>query len=110
MNDEMLSVKSYDEKDCEVKAILYHMVKEDTNGDGKLTHDDLSVVALSKPDGTALTEVLSDLDVFVGHLVIDAKSMLLIYQKKTIGYSATLSMEDFILSTATELPKVGHGP
>ena len=110
MNDEMLSVKSYDEKDCEVKAILYHMVKEDTNGDGKLTHDDLSVVALSKPDGTALNEVLSDLDVFVGHLVIDEKSMLLIYQKKTIGYSATLSMEDFILSTATELPKVGHGP
>jgi hypothetical protein len=110
MNDEMLSVENYDAKDRKVRAILYHMVKEDTNGDDRLTHDDLSVVALSKPDGTEFGEILSNLDVFVGHRVIDAKTILLVYQKKGIGYSATLSMEDLILSSATELPKVGTRP
>jgi hypothetical protein len=86
------------------------MVKEDTNGDDRLTHDDLSVVALSKPDGTEFREILSDLDVFIGHRVIDENSTLLIYQKEGKGYSATLSLQNFVLSSATELPKVGRRP
>ena len=110
MNDEMLSAKSCGEKDCKVKAILYHMVKEDTNGDHRLTHDDLSAVALSKPDGTEFEEILSELDVFVGHRVIDENSTLVIYQKKGKGYSAILSLENFLLSSATELPKVDRRP
>jgi len=110
MNDEMLSVEKYDAKDSKVRAILYHMVKEDTNDDNRLTHDDLSVVAFSKPDGTEFREVLSDLDVFIGHRVLDQNSTLLIYQKKGKGYSATLSLENLVLSTATELPKVGRRP
>jgi len=110
MNDEMLSVEKYDAKDRKVRAILYHMVKEDTNDDNRLTHDDLSVVAFSKPDGTEFREILSDLDVFIGHRVLDQNSTLLIYQKEGKGYSATLSLENFVLSTATELPKVGRRP
>jgi CRISPR/Cas system CMR-associated protein Cmr1 (group 7 of RAMP superfamily) len=108
MNDEMLSVEKNNAKNRKVRAILYHMVKKDTNGDGRLTHDDLSVVALSKPDGTEFREIFSDLDVFIGHRVIDKNSALLIYQKNGKGYSATLSLKNFELSTATELPKVGH--
>ena len=110
MKDEMLSVEKYDAKDRKVRAILYHMVKEDTNGDNRLTHDDLSVVAFSKPDGREFREILSDLDVFIGHRVLDQNSTLLIYQKKGKGYSAILSLDNFVLSSATELPKVGRRP
>ena len=110
MKDEMLFVGKHDTEDRKVKAILYHMVKGDTNGDDRLTHDDLSVVALSKPDGTEFREILLDLDVFIGHRVLDENSTLLIYQKKGKGYSATLSLENFVLSSATELPMVGRRP
>jgi len=110
VSDEMLAVGECGETDCKTIAILYHVVKEDTNGDDRLTHDDLSSVALSKPDGTEFKEIISGLDVFIGHRLLDETSMLFIYQKKGIGYSATLSLEDFVLSGASELPKVGHGP
>jgi hypothetical protein len=106
----MLTEEKYGEKDRKIRAVLYHMVKKNTSGDNKLTDGDLSVVVLSKPDGTQFRKILSGLDVFIGHRVLDEESLLLIYQKKGLGYSATLSMKDFVLSSATELPKVGHRP
>ncbi len=50
--------------DCQeqdmTRAVFYEVVKKDTNGDGKLSEDDLKVAALSKPDGTGYVEIVSD--------------------------------------------------
>jgi len=107
ISDELLSEHTHGKDERETRAILYHVVKSDTNGDKKLTNDDLSDVLVSRPDGTGLKTILLDLDIFIGHRTLDKDTLLLVYQKKGVGYSTTLSINSFELSDVSELPKVG---
>ena len=108
IDDDLLSEQEYGKDETETRAILYHVVKSDTNGDKKLTSDDLSNVLVSKPSGEGLKEILSGLDIFIGHRTLDEDTLLLVYQRKGVGYSSTLSMKNLELSNESELPKVGN--
>jgi len=56
-----------DEVDEEHPAVALYMdvVKEDTNGDGSLTEDDLHTIALLRPNGREYTEVLDSAEQIV---------------------------------------------
>lgn len=94
------------ENEKKVRALLYRIVKKDTNGDKRLTHDDLQVIGLSRPSGKGYKEVLNGIDVFVGQRLVDEDTLLLVYQRKGVGYSANVKLSDFHFFNESELPKV----
>lgn len=94
----------------DVKAILYTIVKADTNGDNRLTHEDQSVIALSLPSGQEYTEILQEIDDFMGHVVLEDDAIFLVYQKQGVGYAANVSLQDFSISVESELPIVEDRP
>jgi hypothetical protein len=106
INKELLSDKEYNEKEPQIRAILYIVIQKDMNGDNRLTNDDKTVVGLSKPSGDGYKEILSGVEVFVGHKLLDKGTMLIIYQKRGVGYSAHVALADFSISNESELPKV----
>jgi hypothetical protein len=107
-NTELLSEKDYDAADRKVRAILYRIIKADSNNDQRLTDDDLQAVALSLPDGKGYKEILSDIDLFVGSRLVDEDKLLIVFQRQGLGYSATINLDGFVIYREAELPKVGH--
>lgn len=96
--------------DRKTLALQYQVVKKDTNEDNTLTGEDLATVAFSKVDGRGYREVVSEVDsVIASHLIDDSKT-LLIFQRKGIGFSATVNLADFSLISSKELPKVREIP
>ena len=43
-------------------ALLFHVVSDDTNGDGSLTFDDHGAIGISKPDGSGRNELVTNVD------------------------------------------------
>ena len=112
-NDQLLidvELLTESEYSCESNtlAILYKIVKNDTNGDNKLSKDDLSSIFMSFNDGSRYEEIISEADRLNGVFVINAYSVLILYQRKGVGYSVTVQLHDFSISNTTELPKVGE--
>ena len=106
-NFELLTDDTIDEQKKIVRAVLYKVVKSDTNNDEKLTNKDTLTIALSLPDGKAYKEILKDVDVFVGYRLVSKDTLLIVYQRNRIGYSANVKLSGFAVFNKTELPKVG---
>jgi hypothetical protein len=92
-----------------VRAILYVVVKADTNGDKRLTDNDRKTIGLSLPDGSNYKEIITDVDAVVGHHLLD-RDVIIIYQKQATGYSARVALSDFSVISRTELPKIKKRP
>ncbi len=88
-----------------VIAVLYHLIKQDINGDGRLTNDDSMTIAFTHPNGNDYHEVLSGVDRFLGYKVLNANSLLILYQRDGIAYSANVSLDNFALSNEKEIAK-----
>ena len=99
---------SYNEKPKDVKAILYYVVKSDTNDDELLTSSDLLTVAASKPNGKGYVEILKDVDFVNGYKTINKNSTLLVFQRANVGYSAILNLDELSISEEEQLPSVQH--
>ena len=54
--DQLREKEGY-EKEDPTRAMYYEVIKEDSNGDGKLSEDDKSVVAVSSIDGSGYVEL-----------------------------------------------------
>ncbi|WP_395400562.1 hypothetical protein ACHMW6_24090 [Pseudoduganella sp. UC29_106] len=63
------------------KALYFEYVTDDTNGDGKLSSEDHSNVALTTQDGTGFTEVLHNADRIFSFEVLDQMHLSVVYQK-----------------------------
>lgn len=107
---DFLSEKNYNDKALKVRAILYTVVDKDTNKDKRLTNKDETTIAVSLPNGLGYKEILKGIDFLVGHQVLDEKSMLLVYQKGGIGYTANLSFIDLSISNETQIPPITANP
>ena len=103
---DLLSEKKYRADERKVRAILYKIAKRDTNSDQRLTNNDLQTVALSLPSGKGYKEILDGIDLFVGQRLIDKDTLLIVFQREGIGFSANVDLSGFIVSNETELPKV----
>lgn len=88
------------------EAILYSLVKSDTNGDDKLTPKDRMTIAISKNDGTGLTELLQNIDYLNGYTIIKQNKIMIVYQQDNIAYSAIINLSSFTLSNQEILPSV----
>jgi len=102
----LLPNSQYNEKKKNVKAIMYQIVKQDSNKDSRLTSDDLQTVALSLPDGTGYKEIIHNVDNFVGQSLVDENTMLIIYQIDGIGFSVIVDLSSFKVTNETVLKAV----
>mgnify|MGYP003504097499 FL=1 len=96
----------YAEQAIVAKAILYSVVKADTNNDKTLTSADSLTVAISKPSGEKYTELLKDIDFVNGYEVINDKSVIIVFQRDNIGYSATIDLENLSVTGEEKLPSI----
>jgi len=110
-NEQLITeIEQLKDTDCtsdrKTMALQYVVVKRDTNRDEKLSGEDLSAVAFSRVDGSGYREVVTEADsVLASHLVNNDKT-LLIYQRKGVGFSATVDLGDFTVISSKELPMV----
>lgn len=103
---DMLSEHGYDKEERNIRAILYQIIKQDTDKDNRLTSKDLKTISISKPNGDGYKELIEGVDVFVGHRTVDENTLLIVFQKQGVGYSAKISLSDLAISNEQELPKV----
>ncbi len=104
----MLSVEEFGDENRKVIAILYEVIKSDTNDDQRITNEDLKSISISRPNGKEYKEILTNVDVFVGQQLMGKDNLLIVYQRNNIGYSARVNLTNFSVSDETELPKIGH--
>jgi len=90
-----------------VLAILYTLVKLDSNSDNRLTPSDLTTVSISKPNGSGYKEVLTDVEQVIGNTMLSETELFIIYQLNGKSLSSTINLTNFELSNTKELPKVG---
>lgn len=78
------------------RAMYYEIIKEDSNGDGKLAEDDAVVIALSRTDGTGYVELDSKHQRIVGHRTVNQGGELAVIVEKDgkVLYS-TYSLRSF---------------
>jgi hypothetical protein len=79
--DQLREKEGYEKKDP-TRALYYEVIKEDSNGDGKLSEDDNSVVAVSKIDGSGYVELISGLQRTIGHQTVNQGTELAVLIEK----------------------------
>jgi hypothetical protein len=102
----MLSEQGYRNEERNIRAILYQVIKKDTDNDNRLTSKDLKTISISGPNGSGYKELIQGVDVFVGQRTVDENTLLIVYQKQGVGYSANVSLSELAISNEQELPKV----
>lgn len=93
----------YDEKRERVRAILWQVIASDTNGDHKLTQNDLSVVLASGPAGQPLRELVSGVQQVLGANQFTSDRVVLMYVKDHRLRAAVLSIDDLSLVSNEEV-------
>ncbi len=87
-------------------ANVYRVVDADTNGDGQLTVDDQSLIAISSPDGTGYLEIVRGIDAILGYQQTDANTLLSIIRREDVAYIVTISLAEKRVLSESLLPKV----
>lgn len=83
-----LREESKDSKGNPTKALYFEYVKDDTNGDDKLSSQDHSSVALSKPDGSGFVEVLQGVSRVLSYEMMGSQDLSVVYQTgKTVKHA-----------------------
>lgn len=101
-NDILYKKNDIDDEDKPL-AHLFEIIKTDTNSDKRLNRQDLMTIALSKIDGTNYIEVIEDINSYIGHKVNDNGSLLVLYKKGGVAYSANIDLSDFKIINETVL-------
>ncbi|WP_016954921.1 hypothetical protein [Catenovulum agarivorans] len=100
-----LRLGDYNSKEV-VLAILYNLVKLDSNSDNRLTPSDLTTIAISKPNGSGYKEILTDVEQVIGNTLLSETELFIIYQLNGKSLSSIINLTNFELSNTKELPKV----
>lgn len=90
-----------------VLAILYTLVKLDSNTDNRLTPSDLTTVSISKPNGSGYKEILTDVEQVIGNTLLSETELFIIYQLNGKSLSSTINLTNFEIGNTKELSKVG---
>ncbi|MDC2887653.1 hypothetical protein [Psychrosphaera algicola] len=90
-----------------IVAILYQLVKLDSDHDNRLSASDLTTIAITNPDGSAYEELIKEVELIVDHTLLNKNELFLIYQKAGVSYSAVLNLNSRELTKSHQLPKVG---
>jgi hypothetical protein len=69
-------------------ALYFEFAAADTNGDQEINREDRFTVALAKPDGSGVSEILHDVTRVLSHDLVDKQTLALVYQiEKTIWHA-----------------------
>ena len=101
-----LREKSEDRKDSPVKAFYFEYVSEDSNDDGKLNAEDQSSVALSKPDGSGVIEILHSVNRVLSYGMLGSQQLSVVYQKDKSVRHAKIAIPAFTVETNQEITSI----
>jgi len=93
------------DKNNTVLAILYSVVKNDSNNDSRLSSSDKITVSLSTPDGRGYTEIIENTERVLGYKVLDETSIAIMHNRDGKGYSIFVKLSDFTILKEVEFPK-----
>lgn len=95
---ETLDHELNDKKTRRAQAIYIRSIKKDSNNNHELDSDDKSTIALTRPDGSGYTEILSDADSIIDkETSSDGKYLTVLYQTKGIVVLKKFSLHNFQL-------------
>jgi hypothetical protein len=77
------------------------------DNDSRLTADDLTTVAITKPDGSDYKELMKEVELIVDHTLLNESELFLIYQKAGVSYSTVVNLDKHKLTKNHQLPIVG---
>jgi len=103
-------LKKYDSesKNAEVIAIFYEFTDEDTNRSESLDTDDLSNIALTRPDGSGFSIVERDITSIIDRtLSDDGSNLAILLQKKKFVYLNNYDPKTFELKSSSRILEVG---
>jgi len=80
-----------------VRAIVYLVIKQDTNNDGRLTMDDTKTLAITQPDGSGYQELVQGIDRYFEAKLLAEDEVLLLYEQKSVIHKKKFSLPDFTL-------------
>jgi hypothetical protein len=86
-----------------VSATVFVFVDSDTNGDGKLWHDDSKRVAIAEPDGARFTPLLSDVERVHAIEEVDATRIAIFYTQAGSVRLANVDLPGFRVVTDAKL-------
>jgi len=103
---DILRLGDYNSKEPAV-AILYQLVKLDSDHDNRLSADDLTTISITNPDGSGYEELIKDVELIVDHRLLNKNELFILYQKDGLSYSTVLNIQSRELSENSQIPKVG---
>jgi hypothetical protein len=90
-----------------VQWFLYFLVKDDTDGDKKLTYKDHRTVAISDSGGWGYAEVIQNVEQIYGQVLRDANTLLVIYRSGSKKYIARVDLPNRKVVTTNEMTSPG---
>jgi hypothetical protein len=96
----------YDSKQS-VSAILYQIVKIDSDQNNLLTKEDHITIAVTDPNGMEYREILNDIESLIDHTLIDKHTLFLVYEKDAASYSAAFDLDKKVFTYNKRVPNVG---
>ncbi|UCG79260.1 MAG: hypothetical protein JSV21_05400 [Nitrospirota bacterium] len=89
------------------EALFFRVIKEDTDGDGNLTPEDNSTLALTRPDGTGYREIETEVISLIDSKVNDSgRELILLLQKADKVYLKKYSLKTFDIITEKQLTEI----
>lgn len=89
----------------EPKAIIYEIVKNDTNKDKYLSKKDTKTLAISYADGRDFRELIDGVDRYLGSKFVDEK-LTIFYEKADEGYSLHVNLTELTATKEINLAKI----
>ncbi|MDH5183913.1 MAG: hypothetical protein OEX12_08500 [Gammaproteobacteria bacterium] len=95
---EILNHEPDERNNRQAQAIYIRAIKHDSNNNQVLDSEDESTIALTRPDGSGYTEILSDADSIIDKETSrDGKYLTVLYQSKGIVVLKKFSLQNFQL-------------
>ena len=89
-----------------IAYFLYQIVKNDSDGDKKLTGKDLKTVSLSDASGKNLTEIFGNVEQVFGKSQIDNDTLMIHYLANGKPLVSTIKLSEYKVISTTELPNI----
>jgi hypothetical protein len=86
-----------------VQWFLYFLIKDDTDGDKKLTYKDRRTLAVSDSGGWGYTEVIQEVEQVYGQTLRDPNTLLIVFKKASKRYLAKVDLPGRKLVSTKEL-------
>lgn len=91
--------------DKNAKAIMYEIIKNDTNNDKRKSPEDKKILSISMLDGSEYKELVKGVDKYLGYDLED-EVLMVFYEKDFTSYVLEVSLDGFVPVKNTILSKI----